>query len=197
MRDRTRAGAVPGGLGAAVVGAALLISGALLPWLTLGDGTGEGVLDAQMRWIAVPEGRVSLMAGAVALVAAMLAGIFVRSRRPLLVLAMAGSLLAGILALWTARDAEPRFADARLDHVAAGLSDTIGLPESAIRARLEIQRPPRVRTTVGVGALLSMAGAVVTLAAAGLVLFRSVRSYRRPAGPERVGVHAQILGRQS
>jgi hypothetical protein len=82
----------------------------------------------------------------------MLAGIFVRSLRPLLVLAMAGSLLAGGLALWTARDAEPRFADARLDHVAAGLSDMIGLPQSAIRARLEIQRPPRVRTTVGIGA---------------------------------------------
>jgi len=108
------------------------------------------------------------------------AGIFVRSRRPLLVLAMAGSVLAGGLALSTARDAEPAFADARLDHVAAGLSDTIGLPESAIRARLEIQRPPRVRTTVGIGALLSTAGAAVTLAAAGLVLFRSVRSYRGP-----------------
>jgi hypothetical protein len=97
----------------------------------------------------------------------------------------------------TARDAEPRFADARLDHVAAGLSDTIGLPQSAIRARLEIQRPPRVKTTVAVGALLSTAGAAVTLAAAGMVLFRSVRSYRRPAVRERVGVHAQNLQRQS
>jgi len=51
------------------------------------------------------------------------------------VLAMAGSVLAGGLALWTARDAEPRFADARRDHVAAGLSETIGLRQSAVRAR--------------------------------------------------------------
>jgi hypothetical protein len=197
MRDRTRGGSEPGALGAAVVGAALLISGALLPWMTLGDGTGEGVLDAQMRWIAVPEGRVSLLAGAVALVVAMLAGSFVGSRRWLLVLAMAGSLLAGGLALWTARDAEQRFADARLDHVAAGLSETIGLPEAAIRARLEIQRPAQVKTTVGIGALLSTAGAAVTIAAAVLVLFRSVRSYRRRAARERVAVHAHILQRLS
>jgi hypothetical protein len=50
---------------------------------------------------------------AVVLVVAMLAGIFVRSLRPLLVLAMAGSLLPGGLALWTARDAEPRFVEER------------------------------------------------------------------------------------
>jgi hypothetical protein len=80
---------------------------------------------AAARVTAAP--AVDRKAGAVALVAAMLAGIFVRSLRPLLVLAMAGSLLAGGLALWTARDAEPRFADARRDHVAAGLSETIGL----------------------------------------------------------------------
>jgi hypothetical protein len=206
MRDRTRAGAELLGLGTAVVGAALLISGALLPWITLGNGTGEGVLDARMRWIAVAEGRVSLIAGTVALVAAMLARIFDRSRRPLLVLAMASSLLAGGLALWTARDAEPIFADARLDHVAAGLSDMIGLQESAIRARLEIQRPPRVRTTVGIGALLSVAGAALTLAAAGLVLFipparrpRTCRS-RRPDPPATVlgeRNHGEVMLRHS
>ena len=155
-------------VGAAALGSALIVVGALLPWATV---HGVGPIDSTWRGIATADGRIVLALGATALLAVAALGMG-RSRRIAVAALALSSLAVAGLAIAAAVGADGRYPMLQIDRATARFTSLTGFPFVGVRNRIIEAVLGHTHVSLGVGLVLVIAGATVATAAALLQLRR-------------------------
>ena len=149
-------------LGAAALGSALIVVGALLPWATV---HGVGPINSAWRGIATADGRIVLALGATALLAVAALGMG-RSRRIAVAALAISSLAAAGLGIAAAVGAGGRYPMLQIDRAAARFTSLTGFPFVGVRNRIIEVVHGQAHASLGVGLVLVIAGATVATIAA-------------------------------